>query len=544
MTKQNPPAAGDGPGGIRFFVPAISHVLFVVVFLHLAFNVGNNLLEDGDTGYHVRAGESILRTLSVPHQDNFSFLSPPPAWTAHEWLSEVIMALLHRAFGLTGMVLFFIFLIAFIYAMLFRILRSYNRNFVVDIIIIVLVIISSQIHWLARPHIFSLLILVAWYFLLDAYQYRERNLLYFLPPLMLLWVNLHGGFIFGFVLLGAYFVGNIVKSLMKSDKDKERFKRKAAILGITSMVCLVVSIINPYGYHILAFPFKAASDKYLMDHVGEFLSPNFHGTVYFQYLLFVMVAFLAFSKTPLDIIEVALTILWLGMSLYSQRYILLFSIIVAPILSRQGSQLLEQANGNALNSLKRKSANLSAIDASANGFLWPVMAILIVVAFAVGGRIQFRFDEKKKPVAAVEFLKKANLPGNMFNNDEFGDYVIYSAYPQYKVFIDGRLDMYGSDKLKEYFTVMEFRSDMETVLRKYDIDWFFIESDSMLSRYLLRNRGWRIIYSDKVASIFVRDIAQNFDVIKMYGNISPFIDNNKALKRQGPEGVQADLIHR
>lgn len=531
MSEENPAVARDARGGIRYFVPAISHVLFVVVFLHLSLNLGSNLLNDGDTGYHVRAGELILRASSVPHHDSFSHLSPPPAWTAHEWLSEVIMALLHRAFGLTGMVLFFIFLIAFTYALLFRILRSYNRDFFVDVVVIVLVIISSQIHWLARPHIFSLLILVAWYSLLDDYQYRDRNRLYFLPPLMLLWVNLHGGYIFGFVLLGAYCVGNVVKSLMTSANDKERFRAKAVALGVTSMVCLAVSIMNPYGYHILTFPFRLASDRYLMDHVGEFLSPNFHGTVYFQYLLLLMLVFLAFSRTPLNIIEVALAGLLITMSLYSQRYILLFAIVAAPIVSKQGSSLLEPASGNALKALKRKSANLSAIDASAKGFLWPVVAILVVVAFAAGGRVQFRFDPKKKPVAAVEFLKKADLRGNMFNNDEFGDYVIYSAYPQYRVFIDGRLDMYGSDRVKEYFTVMEFGSGMDRVLKKYDIDWFLIETDSVLSRYLLTNKDWRLVYSDRLASIFVKDVVRNADVIKANANVKFFNDNDDPVKR-------------
>ncbi len=530
MTNAAPPAAGDRRGAISYFVPSISHVLFLVVFLHLSFNVGNDLLNDGDTGYHVRAGELILRTMTVPHLDGFSFHSPPPAWTAHEWLSEAIMALVHRAFGLTGLVLFFVFLIALTYALLFRMLRSWNRDFLADIVIVVLVIVSSQLHWLARPHIFSLLIVVVWYFLLDAYQYRDRNLLYVLPPLMLVWVNLHGGFIFGFVLTGAYFVGNIAKSFTASAGDKGRFRAKAAVLGVTAIACLVAALVNPNGYRILAFPFKLASDKYLMDHVGEFLSPNFHEPLYFKYLLLTMTAFLAFSRTPLDIIEAGLAILLIGMSLYSQRYILLFAIVAAPILSRQGSALLDQAKGTVLAAWKRKSANLSAIDASANGWLWPVVAVLIVVAFAASGRIQFRFDAKKKPVAAVEFLKKADLRGNMFNNDEFGDYVIYSAYPQYKVFIDGRLDMYGSDRIKEYFTVMEFRPGIETVLKKYDINLFLIESDSVLSRYLSRDTGWRIVYSDNVASIFLRDIPQNRDVVNRYGNVKLFIDKDKVEK--------------
>ncbi len=99
----------------RYFLPSLGGTLFLAIFLTLSFNSGLPLLADGDTGFHIRVGDFILDTLSVPKHDIFSFLTPPLPWIAHEWLSEVAMALLHRAFGLTGVVLFFIFLISLTY---------------------------------------------------------------------------------------------------------------------------------------------------------------------------------------------------------------------------------------------------------------------------------------------------------------------------------------------------------------------------------------------------------------------------------------------
>ncbi|MGZ9163094.1 MAG: hypothetical protein ACXW4J_08720, partial [Candidatus Deferrimicrobiaceae bacterium] len=157
------------------------------MFLFLSFQSRTILLNDADTGYHIRAGEYILKTFSVPSHDIFSFLSPPPKWTAHEWLSEVLIALLHRAFGLTGVVLFFIFLISGTYPLLFRMLRTYRGNIIADILIITIVIVSSALHWLARPHIFSMVIMVGWYRILEIFQKDSRNYLYLLPPLMFLW---------------------------------------------------------------------------------------------------------------------------------------------------------------------------------------------------------------------------------------------------------------------------------------------------------------------------------------------------------------------
>ena len=194
-----------------FFIPSIVDIIFISLFLLLSFSAGKDLLGDVDTGYHIRAGEHIIDTFSIPRNDIFSFLSPPLSWTAHECLSEVIMAIIHRTSGLTGVVLFFSFIISMVYYLLYKIIKTNEDNLILTVFILLLILISSQIHWLARPHIFSLVLILVWYFLLDLYQYNQRNYLYLLPPLMLLWVNLHGGFLAGFILVGIYLFGNVVK---------------------------------------------------------------------------------------------------------------------------------------------------------------------------------------------------------------------------------------------------------------------------------------------------------------------------------------------
>jgi hypothetical protein len=204
-----------------FLIPSIADVLFLSVFLYLSLSVGKGLLADCDTGYHVRAGEYILETFSIPKHDIFSFITPAIPWTAHEWLSEVIMAFVHRAFGLTGVVIFFAFVIASAYCVLFRIVREYKANILATVMVVVLVIAASQIHWLARPHIFSLLLTVVWYCLLDKYQHSgDKGDLHFFPLVMLLWVNLHGGFMIAFVLIGIYLIGNLVKFLTSRGEEK------------------------------------------------------------------------------------------------------------------------------------------------------------------------------------------------------------------------------------------------------------------------------------------------------------------------------------
>ena len=504
---------------IKFFlIPSIADVIFLCLFLSLSLFAGNKLLNDCDTGYHIRAGEYILQTHSIPRQDIFSFHEPPPSWIAHEWLSEIIMAIVHRLFGLTGIVIFFSLIISFTYYVFFKILKTEN-DIVLSIFFTLLVLLSSQLHWLARPHIFSLFLMIIWYYLLDEYQYKDRNYLYVLPLIMLFWVNLHGGFLAGFILIGIYLFGNIIKFITANDLEKGFHERKAKFLGIITIICLLVCLINPFGYHILLFPFKLVSKKFIIDHVSEFLSPNFHQPLPFKYFLLLMFAIFALSAIKANLIELLLILMFTNMSLYSVRYIPLFSIIAAPILLRQLETILARSDGKLAKFLNKRSDNISKIDRSAKGHLWPVAAVVLVAFFATTGKIDFKFNEKTKPIAAVKFLKKEKLKGHMFDEDEFGDYIIYAAWPEYKVFFDGRSDMYGVDITKEYHKVVTIRPGWNEVLKKYDINWIIFNANSALSLFLMQRDDWKLIYADEVANIFVKNNKENRYLIDKYPDV-------------------------
>jgi hypothetical protein len=508
-----------------YVLPSIDQFLFLVVFLVLTFSAaGKNMLADADTGYHIRAGDYILETRTVPKHDIFSYHSPPLPWIAHEWLSEVVMAALHRLAGLTGVVVFFTFLVSLTYALLFRFLRVHGRNIIFDVFIILLALVSSQIHWLARPHIFSLLLMVVWYRILDEHQNNRGNRLYLLPVIMLLWVNLHGGYLTGFILTGVYFLGNVVRYFRSREEEKERAFCKAKFLGYAIVGCLLLSLANPYGYRILLFPFRLIMSSHIINNVNEFLSPNFHTPMPFKYLLLAFVGILAISKSPLDFIEVVLVLLFTNMALFSARYIPLFAIITAPVLSRQVESLLPvDPDSRWASSLKKRGGRIESIDASSKGYGWPVAGVLLVVFLIASGRIESRFDEKIKPVEAVKFLKREHIDGHMYNNDEFGDYLIYATYPRYKVFFDGRSDMYGTDRFKEFQKIMIFAPGWERIVEKYDIRWFFIGSDSVLTRYLLERPEWKLIYSDNVANIHVKDCGEYRYLIDKYRDVTPVV---------------------
>jgi hypothetical protein len=516
-----------------YLIPSIADVIFIAIFIYLSFAINGNLLSDCDTAYHICTGDYIVENLSIPNQDIFSFHKPPLAWTAHEWLSEVIMALIHHFSGLTGIVISFSFVIALIYYLLFKIIQTYNDNIITTSVIVLLVLTASQIHWLARPHIFSMLLILIWYFLLDTYQKTGQiKYLYFLPILMVFWVNLHGGFMAGFMLICIYLIANIIYFFISQGDEKKKYLEKNKHLLVIAFICLAVSLLNPFTYHILIFPFKLVSQKFIMDNIAEYLPPNFH-SVYimpFEILLILVLTTTFISKLRLRLNEIGLFLLFLHMSLYSVRYIPLFAIMMAPILAKQVKYITEQMNNKFILFFNKRSENISKIDSQTKGFLWPAMAIFIVFLLAGNNIISHTFDEQKKPVAATEFLLREPIQGNMFNNAEFGDYIIYRAYPQYKVFFDGRNDMYGVEIFKEYCKITDFKPGWEKIIERYNIDWIIYNADSILSRFLIQNENWHLIYADKVANIFVKDIPSNQYLIAKYNDVKPVIledDNEK-----------------
>lgn len=504
------------------FLPSIAEFIFIIIFAAVLAGAGN-LLGDADTGYHIRAGEYITDNLKVPHHDIFSHVSPALEWTAHEWLSEVIFDLVHNAAGLTGIVVFTALIIAAVYAVLMRHLQACGITIIVAAMTATFVISASTIHWLARPHIFSLLLMLIWYIILDSYQYRQKNYLYLLPPVMALWVNLHGGFIAGLMLTGVYIAGNALTAVFKRS-ERQGSIRKTGMLLLFFAVCTAAAVLNPKGYKILLFPFSLVSNEFIMNHVNEFLSPNFHDVLIYEYMLLFMILVFGISARRLNAIEITLVLLFTHMSLYSARYIPLYAIILSPILAKQVDFLLQESKDRwIIRRLLAVSERTAKTDSTAKYNLWAATAVIVIMILLFTGRLSYEFDAKKLPVDAVRFMQKEKIPGNMFNNDEFGDYIIYAAWPEYRVFFDGRSDMYGADMMKEYFKITGVEPGWEDVLKKYGIDWIIYNNKSVLSRFLLERSDYKLIYSDKVANIFVRNIPEYRHLIGKYPDVKPVI---------------------
>jgi hypothetical protein len=348
---------------------------------------------------------------------------------------------------------------------------------------------------------------------------------------MLMWVNLHGGFIAGFMLLAVYITGNMLMAICQKE---ERFDKIAKIktLSVYFVLCLLITLLNPKGYEILLFPFNLISNTFIMDHVSEFLSPNFHTDLRFEYMLLLMIFVFGMSVMRLNAIELLLVLAFTHMSLYSARYIPLYAIILSPILGKQIDNLLIEFKERRL--IKRvlaMSERTAKTDSMTKFKPWGTMSVIVLAVMVSTGQLYYEFDKKRLPVDAVRFIQEENIPGNMFNNDEFGDYIIYAAWPEYKVFFDGRSDMYGKEKMKEYFKIMGIETGWQDVLKKYNISWIVFNTKSALSSFLIERDDWKLIYSEKVASIFLKNTPEYQHLIEKYPDVKLAIVKDEEEKK-------------
>ena len=512
---EKPPAAWT-----RWVLPSFADVFFLVLAGILAFSPASaTLLSDADTGWHIRNGEFILATRSVPRTDLFSYTRAGHPWYAWEWLYDLVIAGIHHVAGLNGVVLFTAVIIAATFALLFRFLLRRSGSFAVAVALTLLAAAAAQVHMLARPHVLSWLFTLLWVEALYRFEEGKRSALLWLPPLMLLWVNTHGGFILGLVLLALFGCACIWDSLTA---PSEGDRQKIIALAGTFCACLAVTLLTPYGYELHIHIYQYLSNGFLMNSINEFMSPNFHASGYGYFELFILLSILgvALGSTRLAATDLLVLLFALHAGLFSARNIplaaILMSLATAPlwagILSR-GAEPGARPRwlGSLLEIVNDISASMAGLEKQFRGHLLAIAALAAGTAIVLnGGRVcskqivSARFNDKLLPVKAAEFIAQKGIHDHLFNSDGWSGYLIYRLYPGTKVFFDDRHDFYGEAFIKEYLKTANAGWQWREALDKYQVKWVLIATDSPLAGVLKQSRDWRAEYDDGMAIVFAR----------------------------------------
>jgi hypothetical protein len=531
------PTAEPTSPALRFLVPSVRDIIFIFLFWSLlAGPLSNRPLADADIGWHIRTGELILATHSLPRTDPFSSTMQGQPWFAWEWLYDVLLGILDRACGLNGVVWLCALLVAAVFALLFSQLVRHGTGLPLAVVLMLLAEAASTIHLYARPHIVSWLFSLLWFVALERWENWECCtdlslpcwIPWFFPISMSLWVNLHGGWLFGMALLGIYTFTAFVETLRAHDAFAAvRIGRRARSMAEIWIVSAATTLFNPFGWRLHAHMYRYLTDTYLMNRIDEFRSPNFHGWAERSFAIILMLVVIAFAthRRKLQLSHLLVVLLAVYAGFYSSRNLpvssMLLVLVAGPILWERFTSLADRPGAW---EWLRKGAQRTAMfsermgkqELDLRGHIWSVIAVTLAFAICLhGGRLGSRplihaqFDPRKLPVAAVTFLQNESGGDHqppaapVFSTDAWGGYLIYRMYPERRVVIDDRHDLYGSGRIQQYLILTQAEPGWQGVLKEWQIHTVLLPADSTLAS-LLREvpQDWRVTYEDKVALVF------------------------------------------
>jgi hypothetical protein len=493
-----------------------------------------------DTWWHLKAGEVMVRSHHVLHADPFSYTAAGRPWVAQEYSSEIVMDLVHRAFGFTGLTLLFTVIVTAAFWLVLR--RCCHPNepnpgpphspafgeggdrkpgssgapmgpVWLCAMAIALGMWTAQPTFFFRPQAFSLLGAALFLWLLDRYiQSRRRALLLAFPAITLIWVQLHAGYVLGLGLIAVTVAGLLLDCLLRARRWPET---RVAIGGLVLafLACLAVVPLNPNRTEMYRYPFQTLGSGAMRNLILEWKMPAWTApqTLPFIILLLVTVLAVLLTSRKRQPADVFILLLFAAAAVDSRRYIPLFTLVAVPLITRYfawGTSPAAEAQGPNHPNERIPRSSGTPPPPPAIAFVTSMALVIAAAACAASlySAVKAQNDvEDDYPAEAVDFIEDHQLPPRLFNSYDFGGYLIYRLYPQYKVFIDGRADVYGDAFLRHYMEIEDGEIDARQELDARGVNTAIVPPSSQIAAlFRMQKNLWRVEYEDDLAVVFTR----------------------------------------
>jgi hypothetical protein len=488
---------------VRRLLAALStERLMVLILLLSIFSMASQEITDPDVWWHLRTGQLICETRSIPRQDPFSHSIPSRPWITHEWLTEIMLYSIYSFSGQEGLILTFAAIITGAFALLY--LRCAGRPYLASFVVI-WAAITSAVTWDVRPQMISVLLSSAFLYILHLYNRGRRNYIWLMPPLMMLWANLHGSFLLGLVFPAVYIVGGMIANLFGRGNGQDLQWRDIRLLLIVTLISGAATVVNPNGIQLLLYPFGTLGSPAMQAYIMEWFSPDFHQIQFQPLALFIILVIVTLGLSRR--VPSATDFLFLAgfgyASLLSARHIPFFVLTASPILTTQLLDIWRRSQWSRRFIVGRQQRTPALYLV----FNWLVLSLVILGGVVKVGLVLLDNAEAQQhafPVDAVGFIVEQGITGNMYNLYHWGGYIIWRLYPEQQVFIDGRADVYGDAFIDEYLQVYQLRESWQEPLGRYGVTLIIIDQGSSLSTVLNESPDWERRYLDEESAIFVR----------------------------------------
>ncbi|NLE44957.1 MAG: hypothetical protein GX620_09575 [Chloroflexi bacterium] len=462
---------------------------------------------DTDTWWHLQAGKMTLESGRILQTDVFSHTRYGASWVNHSWLTQVWLYGLFKTCSYAGLGIWIGVIVTVTF--LFVFLQMDGDPFV-KAFIILLAAMTSSVIWVARPQLVSLLLTAVVAYILHLFKWRRTNRLWLLPPLFVLWVNLHAGYALGFMVLAAFVAGELLNHVLSlvlpSDDPVTSWRGLATVVGVSFLSALVL-VINPNTTRMWTYYLDTVRIGVLQDFIQEWRSPDFHH-LYMQPFIWLLLSTLAavgLSGRRIDGVDLALVCGFAYSALLAGRNIAPFAVIVAPTLSRHANTALGRL-GWSLRPRPAGDMRLRKVYASVNWLLLTLLVALagVKIVTPLSTAANEQLERKTLPVGAVEWIAENRPAGEMFNHYNWGGYLIWKLWPEHRVFVDGRTDLYGDEILREYMAIQTARPDALQLLDAYGVSFVLTGAHDALSVRLDCQPDWVLRYEDDLSSLWQR----------------------------------------
>lgn len=475
---------------------SISRLVIFLAFLGV-FAIALRTPADTDMYWHLRTGQYILETRTIPRSDPFSWTMRGAPWIDVHWLSQVTLYLVYELFGLPGLAIGVALLAVLALALVWK---QLSGSVFIRAVIVLLAATIASVNLTPRSQMATFVFVAVIGYLLFLYKWKQVDRLWLLPFVFVLWVNLHGGYIAGFMLLGAFIAGESVSNLLHLTGPEIVSWRRLRKVFIVAALSGMVLLINPYTVEALRLPFQTVNIGVLQDFIQEWASPNFHEVSQqpMVWMLLLTIGAIGFSRRRLDMTDAITLVVFAYITFLAQRNLALFALVCAPVLSRHVNAIVERSRWNQ----RRVAKGAPLLNAVLLGVI--VLAVVLRTIVTLGPTAQAQAEAKVLPVGAANWIAQHRPGGPLFNSYNWGGYLLWRLGEEYPVYVDGRTDVYDDRFLRNFLAITQAGPESDRQLWDTGARIVMIEGGSLLDNFLARNARWREAYRDDLAVVYLR----------------------------------------
>lgn len=471
-----------------------------------------------DLGHYLRMGEVMIQTRSLLSQDIFTHTFPGLQYINSGWLSQVILAWCVKIAGLHGLILIKIVILIIAMLLCFLLFQRLAADYVITILFISYAAVLGFTNWEIRPQTFAIPLFIC----LFSYLYVRKEITFFaialFASLTALWANLHSSYPLALLLVGIFGMGELMDGLLSARNSsapiRDKFKdiagkpRMKALL-LLAAVLTISTLANPYGLNLW-------KEVWMNWSISAVRSVEWHPTSMTDFTGYCFIASVAITGIVLkcstrrtSATEFLLIVVFMFAAFRSLRMVMWWGIVSAPILVVHFKSIHLIEHRIMAKATKQEKAGESSF---INMAIMVVMLIVLLVNLPWSRSILGRtattglVNPNKEPVAIASYLRQQPTHGNMINNANWGSYLIWRLWPDYKVFMDTRLHIIPQQIFNDYLDIMNGHADWEKLLNRYDISLAVLsKSDNKrLIECMSENAEWQEIYDDPIGIIYRR----------------------------------------